>query len=180
MNVYGGTKCHDRRSLEIKIQWIKLTKSFWQTKQRIYQTPILKIKEPTDRRYRFHITSSPRRSSRVFSFQFSVQRIILSPQTAARAGARRRAARARASIASAMPCCSFLSLEALALLNKRVKYQNSWRGSNKCNNYLYYEKIGFLTHLFSKANRPHTFMYTYVIVTSHEWNGDHGNGGDEI
>ena len=34
---------------------------------------------------------------------------------------------------------------------------------NKCNNYRYYEKIGFLTHLFSKANRPHTSMYTYVI-----------------
>ena len=115
LNVYGGTKCHDRRSLEIKIQWIKLTKSFWQTKQRISQTPIFKIKQPTDRRYRFHnITSSPRRSSRVF--QFSVQIIMLSPQLL-------KPRRARASIASAMPCCSFLSLEALALLNKRVKYQ---------------------------------------------------------
>lgn len=69
----GGTKCHDRRYLEIKIQWIKLTKSFWQTKQRISQNLIFKIKQPTDRRYRFHI--SPRRS-----FRFSVHRII-SPQT---------------------------------------------------------------------------------------------------
>ena len=45
-----------------------MAKSFWQTKQRISQTPTFKIKQPTDRRYRFHI--SPRRSSR-----FSVHRI---------------------------------------------------------------------------------------------------------
>ena len=97
LNVYGGTKCHDRRSLEIKIQRIKLTKFFWQTKQRISQTPILKIKEPTDRRYRFHITSSPRRSSR-----FSVHRII-SPQTHLESlKPRRRPARAMARVCRAV------------------------------------------------------------------------------